>query len=154
MRMGRIQRVFAVASATLRLMMVPAATGFSLSSRNRSGAVPRGLIRNNVPTRHSMTLLASNDSKDDGYNSRVGGLKEGLAILSLSLIVSVWLFSIPTEFRRARFCSEQESAIYEQCYTVDQWTSGIADYYKNGGRVQFDFSVDPATLERNGFTRE
>jgi hypothetical protein len=34
--------------------------------------------------------------------------------------------------------------------TTDEWTSGIADYYKNGGGVHFDFSIDPKTKAQWG----
>jgi hypothetical protein len=69
--------------------------------------------------------------------------------MGIVLALCIWLFSIPTEFRRAHLCSDEDAAVYEQCWTLGQWTDGVADYYKKGGGVNFDFSIDPATLEEN-----
>mmetsp|Transcript_11828 Transcript_11828/g.21001 ORF Transcript_11828/g.21001 Transcript_11828/m.21001 type:complete len:162 (+) Transcript_11828:84-569(+) len=76
--------------------------------------------------------------------NNTGGLREGKYILILAMIANVWLFSIPTEFRRARFCTEEDVKLYPEkhCTTVDLWKAGVADYYANGGGVHFDFSIE------------
>ena len=60
------------------------------------------------------------------------------------MLVSVWLFSIPVEFRRARFCTEEDVRLYPEknCITFNSWREGIAEYYANGGGVKFDFSIE------------
>lgn len=78
-----------------------------------------------------------------------GGMKRGLVIMAVVLTVCVWGFTIPVELRRARWCSAEEAEIYPQCYTATQWVAEVQDYYKGGGGIKFDFSIDPGTLEEN-----
>jgi hypothetical protein len=72
------------------------------------------------------------------------GLAVGVPLLAVVLMISVWFFTIPVELRRARLCTEQQVIDNPQsrCMTWDNWTSGVADYYKNGGGLQFDFSIE------------
>lgn len=72
------------------------------------------------------------------------GTDAGKYLLGLVLLVNVWAFSIPVEFRRARFCTEEQVRLNtdSHCITFDNWKSGIIDYYANGGGAQFDFSVE------------
>jgi len=74
----------------------------------------------------------------------VGGLREGKYILIFAMLLSVWLFSIPPEFRRARLCSVEDVALYPErhCTTFRAWREGVVDYYAKGGGVSFDFSVE------------
>ncbi|KAL7469120.1 hypothetical protein ACHAXS_009366 [Conticribra weissflogii] len=73
------------------------------------------------------------------------GLKEGFVLFGVVLLLNIWLFSVPPEYRRARFCSEEDVASYpdSKCTTFKAWRTGIVDYYANGGGVKFDFSIDP-----------
>jgi hypothetical protein len=86
--------------------------------------------------------------------SKTDGLEEGKVILGIALVIAVWFFSIPTEFRRAHLCSEADAAIYEQCLTPSQFATGVSEYYENGGGIKFDFSIDPGTLETNEELRQ
>ena len=72
------------------------------------------------------------------------GLKNAPYILAFVFALSVWSFSIPPDFRRARFCSEQQVIDNpgSRCTTFEDWRDGIVAYYRNGGGVQFDFSVE------------
>lgn len=72
------------------------------------------------------------------------GTDAGKYLLFLVMLVNIWAFSIPVEFRRARFCTEEEVRLNpdSHCITFDNWKSGIIDYYANGGGVQFDFTVE------------
>lgn len=77
------------------------------------------------------------------------GTGRGNYILTFVLFVVLWTFSIPVEFRRAHICQTQRcidnrAACYD-CVTPEEWKAGIVEYYKGGGGVQFDFSIDPAT---------
>eukprot|EP00586_Coscinodiscus_wailesii_P020781 CAMPEP_0172515972 /NCGR_PEP_ID=MMETSP1066-20121228/272327_1 /TAXON_ID=671091 /ORGANISM="Coscinodiscus wailesii, Strain CCMP2513" /LENGTH=167 /DNA_ID=CAMNT_0013297259 /DNA_START=38 /DNA_END=541 /DNA_ORIENTATION=+ len=74
--------------------------------------------------------------------------RRGRYFLGFVLLTTVWLFSVPPEFRRAVICTQEGEP---NCVTARDWSSGIAEYYRNGGGIQFDFSIDPATLARNGF---
>jgi hypothetical protein len=72
------------------------------------------------------------------------GLKNAPIIFASILLLAVWLFSIPPDFRRARFCSDQQIIDNpgSRCTTFSEWSSGIAQYYQNGGGLTFDFSVE------------
>jgi hypothetical protein len=102
-------------------------------------------LRSSTSARTTVTALSM---------SKTDGLEEGKAIFAIALVIAVWFFSIPTEFRRARLCSEADSAIYEQCLTPSQFATGVSEYYKNGGGIKFDFSIDPGTLEANEDLRQ
>jgi hypothetical protein len=54
------------------------------------------------------------------------------------------MFSIPTEFRRARICTDEDVRLHpeEHCTTFASWRTGVAEYYANGGGVKFDFSIE------------
>jgi putative exporter of polyketide antibiotics len=141
-----LHRIF-VASVVWWLSLAPV-MGFLNPSR--SVALPRRVvdIQHAAPATVSTTTLFY-DNYDGDSVGKMGGRNEGAVIFAVVFAVCIWVFSIPTEFRRARFCSEEQSATYAQCKTVGQWTSGVAAYYKSGGGVKFDFSIDPATLEEN-----
>eukprot|EP00816_Leptocylindrus_hargravesii_P008161 CAMPEP_0196804872 /NCGR_PEP_ID=MMETSP1362-20130617/4557_1 /TAXON_ID=163516 /ORGANISM="Leptocylindrus danicus, Strain CCMP1856" /LENGTH=173 /DNA_ID=CAMNT_0042177433 /DNA_START=60 /DNA_END=581 /DNA_ORIENTATION=+ len=73
--------------------------------------------------------------------------ERGYVILVLAIFAVIWSFSIPPEFRRAHFCFTEQcvqnrSKCYD-CVTVGEWSEQVADYYRNGGGVNFDFSIDP-----------
>lgn len=84
-----------------------------------------------------------NGSNDD-IESDPTGRKRGLILFPVILFIATWLFSIPPEFRRARICTEQQviDNPSSKCITAKNWVIGIQDYYRNGGGVDFDFSVD------------
>ena len=72
---------------------------------------------------------------EPGYDGDPTGLKRGAILLPIVLLVNVWMFSIPVEFRRARICSEQQvrENPSSKCMTTETWRQGVADYYANGG---------------------
>lgn len=71
------------------------------------------------------------------------GLDRGKYLLALVFAVCVWFFTVPVEFRRTKICTEVQTRDFpDVCMTSAQFTSGIADYYKNGGGIKFDFSVE------------
>jgi hypothetical protein len=73
-----------------------------------------------------------------------GGLGRGKILLVLAIFANVWLFSIPTEFRRARFCTDDDVSLHPEkhCTTFGAWRTGITEYYAKGGGIEFDFSVE------------
>jgi hypothetical protein len=81
------------------------------------------------------------------------GSGRGKIIQVIVLAVCVWSFSIPPEFRRARFCTTsacvESRASCNDCVTFSEWKIKVVEYYKGGGGVNFDFSIDPATKEAN-----
>jgi hypothetical protein len=102
-------------------------------------------------------LLAGNDNDGNGEyqaTTSYGKLKEGGVLLTLVLTVCAWLFTIPPEFRRAYMCPaeiycNQDPTVCQECTTWGQWFDGVGEYYKGGGGIHWDFSVDPKTVEKN-----
>jgi hypothetical protein len=78
-------------------------------------------------------------------NKAVDGTGRGLILWGIVLFFSAWMFTIPTEFRRAHFCvveqCVQDRARCYDCVTVSEWSEGVADYYRNGGGIEWDFTV-------------
>lgn len=78
------------------------------------------------------------------------GIGRGLPIMALALLATIWSFSIPPEFRRAYICSDRCSLAENRarpqcnsCVTGEEWINGVKQYYRDGGGIQFDFSIDP-----------
>jgi len=98
----------------------------------------------NVATKKftTTTCLGMNFSPPD--NKDIGGLNNGKYLLLIVLSACIWIFSIPPEFRRARFCTDEDVRLYPEkhCTTFNAWKTGIAEYYANGGGVHFDFSIE------------
>uniref|UniRef100_A0A7R9ZNG5 Uncharacterized protein n=1 Tax=Craspedostauros australis TaxID=1486917 RepID=A0A7R9ZNG5_9STRA len=98
-----------------------------------------------APSSASSTLLRqTNDKNENDDNMDTLGTQRGLYLLAIALVFNIWQFSIPVEFRRTRFCSEEQVVLYpdSNCKTFNQWRSGILDYYKAGGGIQWDFSIE------------
>lgn len=95
-----------------------------------------------VPSDKTTTALQMSGGTNPDVDT--DGTDAGKYLLGLVLLVNVWAFSIPVEFRRARFCTEEQVRLNtdSHCITFDNWKSGIIDYYANGGGAQFDFSVE------------
>lgn len=92
------------------------------------------------------------DTKLFSRNQSIDGSGRGNFILALSILVCVWIFSIPPEFRRAHFCTtapcvENRAACYD-CVTFDEWRTKLKTYYDNGGGLQFDFTIDPNSKQK------
>lgn len=86
--------------------------------------------------------LSAND--DD-----ISGTKRGIPILAFVLLGILWCFTIPPEFRRAHICPtprcvESRQSCYD-CKTLNELRSGIEEYYRGGGGIKWDFSIDPTT---------
>ena len=82
------------------------------------------------------------------------GIGRGLVLQVIVFGICAWLFTIPPEFRRAYLCPadiycQEEGACTRECVTTSEWISGVQEYYKNGGGIQWDFSIDPKTLQEN-----
>jgi len=96
-------------------------------------------VNNNTVPTTTTTLQMS------GGGSNVDGSREGRILLIISCLAVVWGFSIPPEFRRARICTEEQVAAAAKeahCTTFDNWKSELSQYYKDGGGVKFNFSVE------------
>ena len=115
----------------------------------------------NRSQRFTTTLLfASNNNEQpssshhkDDDDDDMGGLQRGLPLGVLALAISIWCFSIPPELRRAHWCMSDRCTQHRSlpscydCVTFGEWKSSIVDYYANGGRIQWDFSVAEETKQ-------
>ncbi|KAL7553555.1 hypothetical protein ACHAWF_016853 [Thalassiosira exigua] len=115
------------------------------STSTATGRSPRRL-----PAAASMASAAPSPSAAttalqmaEGPFQSTDGNAEGQIILAVVLLLNVWIFSIPPEFRRAKICPEEISVQSGgKCVTPESWRDGIADYYRNGGGISFDFSIE------------
>ncbi|GAX26432.1 hypothetical protein FisN_37Hu018 [Fistulifera solaris] len=102
------------------------------------------------PIDDGATLIPSSALQQQSKNS-YDGSEHGNVLLGLSLLASIWIFSIPPEFRRAYFCATpscvQQRAACNDCVTFSEWKTQLGEYYRNGGGIQFDFSIDPKTKQ-------
>ena len=92
---------------------------------------------------HGALQMAAND-EERTKSSKIDGSVGGTYFLAAVLLVNVWLFSIPTEFRRAHLYPEGNAGLYSdpKGITAEDWAAGVAQYYANGGGVKFDFSIE------------
>ena len=142
------------ASLALLLSLLPHATSFATkpSRLTPKTNVSFNQINNAIQftTPPTTSLSMSKDNEDPSskggyqYSSYVNGTGTGWYLLAFALLVNVWIFSIPPEFRRARLCNEEEVVLYadKNCMTGDQWVEGVKGYYQNGGGIHFDFSIE------------
>lgn len=113
--------------------------GSSISSRSSSGSIES---RFSTELQDRKNDVSSEERGSDEVNTLIG-IDRGLYLWAIVIAINIWFFSIPVEFRRTRFCNEADSAAYpDRCMTTKQFTSGIAKYYRNGGGIKFDFSVE------------
>jgi hypothetical protein len=104
------------------------------------------------PTRTNGLALAAKQSSNDDLDGTI----RGAYLLALVGFFVIWSFSIPVEFRRAHWCftttCEQNRSLpfCHDCVTFGEWSHDIVEYYRNGGGVQWDFSVGEETKEMFG----
>jgi len=85
----------------------------------------------------------SSNERGSGEVNKLIGIDRGYILFVPVILVCIWSFTVPVEFRRARICNEEDSRKYPtKCMTSDQFKRGISDYYKNGGGINWDFSFE------------
>lgn len=131
-------------------------TSITSSSSSRvapATTIPQPFLLENGQFSPTSTQLQENkkDYDPSGYKSRNidDGIGRGIYLQLVVFGLCAWLFTIPPEFRRAYFCAEGQDSATSECVTTDEWFQGISDYYKNGGGIQWDFSIDPRTKAAN-----
>ena len=92
---------------------------------------------------HKALKMAADD-EERTKSSKIDGSVGGTYFFAAVLLANVWLFTIPTEFRRAHLYPEGNAGLYSdpKGITTKDWAAGVAQYYANGGGVKFDFSVE------------
>lgn len=120
----------------------------TFSPRIRSITATQILAPTFVSSSSSSSLSPSISTATALYGSKADtdGTQRGIVIFVLAILLNIWSFSIPVEFRRAHFCFTNKCAANptkcDDCVTFVEWRQGVADYYKNGGGIQFDFSIE------------
>ena len=95
-----------------------------------------------TPTQMQKDFPVRTEEPDPDKTWKTLGLDRAAIIMPIVLLINIWFFTVPPEFRRARLCSEMDTAAYpEVCMTPKMFASGIVDYYKGGGGIQWDFSI-------------
>jgi hypothetical protein len=99
----------------------------SIPAKNEISTEP--VKEKSVPASWKRTDVVNDESK---VNSALG-LGRGAVLLTIALLINIWFFTIPTEFRRTRLCNEFDTETYPQlCMTPKMFVDGIVEYYKNG----------------------
>lgn len=151
----KVHLILALLSLGMRLQrtgaFVPLVVQAGTAMRTAATAASAGVVRVASDRKTTSSSRSSRSSSsvitvraEMNSDTDVDGLKNAPYILAFVFALSVWSFSIPPDFRRARFCSEQQVIDNpgSRCTTFEDWRDGIVEYYKNGGGVQFDFSVE------------
>ena len=95
-----------------------------------------------TPTQMQKDFPVRTEEPDPDQTWKTLGLDRAAIIMPIVLLINIWFFTVPPEFRRARLCSEMDTAAYpEVCMTPKMFASGIVEYYKGGGGIQWDFSI-------------
>jgi hypothetical protein len=81
----------------------------------------------------------------DGINAAVDGSGRGLVLMALTLTACVWIFSIPPQYRRAHICATNVER--SDCVPLGSWASDVQEYYRHGGGIHFDFTIDQSTRD-------
>ena len=91
-----------------------------------------------------MIPLFSEPPNRDGRTNDIIGIRRGFYLMGVVLLLNVWIFSIPPEFRRAKICTEEQVIMFPKsgCMTGKMWADGVSAYYSNGGGISFDFTID------------
>lgn len=113
-----------------------------------SSAAPVAAHRSSARWTTTALLRSSDsDSASSSTSPDVDGQGRGKYIMSFVLFLCIWIFSIPPEFRRAHICTTSAATIRSDCVSLGDWTQQVGDYYKGGGGVHFDFSIDQSTKD-------
>mmetsp|Transcript_20847 Transcript_20847/g.31335 ORF Transcript_20847/g.31335 Transcript_20847/m.31335 type:complete len:185 (-) Transcript_20847:188-742(-) len=155
--MKMINRLPCTAAALLLTFFASVGVVSSFTTTTPSRAASRAVVStNNQPWNFISTQQTFLSYPADGTTTSLqmsggsnpdvdtDGIGAGKYLLFLVMLVNVWAFSIPVEFRRAQFCTEEQVRLNpdSHCITFENWKSGIIDHYANGGGVDFDFTVE------------
>jgi hypothetical protein len=90
------------------------------------------------------------------------GTDRGIILQVIVVLAALWFFTVPPEFRRTKICpptSNPDEFVAtttglrpRDCITSEEFQQNVQDYYRNGGGIQWDFSIDPGTVAKNQAT--
>ncbi|CAB9499978.1 expressed unknown protein [Seminavis robusta] len=151
-RRGFANQLLLVLTVLISSSWTPLVSAFVVPStaaiNHQSNPVLYGVVT--TTTQLSQSKNNNDNNRKEPYSKVDDGAGRGVPILVIALLACVWCFTVPPEFRRAYICSDrcalEENRAAPQCnscVTADEWRSGIAEYYANGGGIQWDFSIDP-----------
>lgn len=141
---------------SLALILVFAASTLAFAPTSTLISSRASTIHNNhgvviLPQDFTSTTTQLQERKYDGVDDGIG---RGIYIQVVVFAICAWLFTIPPEFRRAYLCPadtfcQEPGSCTKECVTTKEWVDGVKEYYKNGGGIQWDFSIDPKTKAMN-----
>lgn len=121
----------------------PLVNGFvPLSAVSTPSPILSGGVRTRPTKTANVVVYQSNSPKDYSATGR------GLPIFLASLLFCTWLFTIPPEIRRTHICvgpciENRDIWFCSECKTIGELKEEVSEYYRNGGGIEWDFSIDP-----------
>jgi hypothetical protein len=90
--------------------------------------------RASVVTLHERKKDQTSEERGSDEVNKIIGIDRGIYFLLIPcIIINIWFFTIPVEFRRTRICDAEESRLSpDRCMTTEQFQTGISDYYRKG----------------------
>jgi hypothetical protein len=148
----KILQVLSMTTLLVLLLQVQKGSGFlpttRLSSFHPATTTPTrnpSLFENQQQPSQTVVPSRQSNPRFATPNSSVDGTGRGLILWVMVFVGIVWSFSIPTEFRRAHFCTiercVENRSQCSDCVTFSEWKQGVTNYYRNGGGIEFDFTV-------------
>ena len=104
------------------------------------------LLVSPAPTRSASRVILQEKKKR--FKVYEESEKRGNVLFAIVLVICIWSFSIPPELRREHICFSEKCRLDNtgkfcyDCINFSELTGKISDYYKGGGGVNFDFSVE------------
>lgn len=137
-------------SAILLIALWPLSQGFMVQPQLTKSTSTGFPLESHSPFRANRFLVADRRERATHLEAKKidDGIGRGIPILGLVLVVILWTFTIPPEFRRAYICVDacneyRDAPQCNNCVTGEEWSNGVKEYYRNGGGIQWDFSIDP-----------
>mmetsp|Transcript_8648 Transcript_8648/g.13451 ORF Transcript_8648/g.13451 Transcript_8648/m.13451 type:complete len:155 (-) Transcript_8648:1400-1864(-) len=147
LRPSAVSLVLAIAVVCSNFAPVKSFTMVGKGTNNlfgKNSRISRSVTISTTSSNHDRALKMAADDEERTKSSKIDGSAGGTYFLAAVLLANVWLFTIPTEFRRAHLYPEGNAGLYSdpKGITAKDWAAGVAQYYGNGGGVKFDFSVE------------
>jgi hypothetical protein len=154
-KVSTMTKVLKYAALLFLIFHVPSVDSFAIHRALRDGrpAATKQFKEARSTMMTSTTRILAKNEDSDSDKMYVYGNDRGNVLLTIVMAFCIWQFSIPPSFRRAHICYTpaciEQRSLCSDCITLQEWSADVSAYYKNGGGVQWDFSIDPRTIEQN-----
>ena len=122
-----------------------------------SGARSRQILRPpHFRHQRAAYVPAPRAAKDPYDNKEIeASVKRGEALFAATFVACAWFLSVPVEIRRTPICPTKFALEKRIGGDLKDWASLVSTHYSTCSEkktcVVWDFSIDPKTLEKNGF---